>query len=88
MKKSGAKTYLVTQPRMGRPGNEIISVLGIDKWADLDENIVTKTMGADAHQRFMDRLNQLILESQFDVYRYRPELSYLPGPASASGGTQ
>ena len=88
VRKSGAKTYIVLQTRMGRPGTEFVSVLGINNWADLDENPVTKAMGTDAWQRFMARRSQLIFESQMDVYRYRPELSYLPEGTAASGGTQ
>lgn len=72
IRKSGVKTFFYAQTQLGRPSNEMMSALGIDKWADLDEDIATEAMGADAFQRFLSRRNELILNSQMDVYRSGP----------------
>ena len=79
-KKSGVKWYSVARVRYGAASSEFISVMGMDSWADLDgESPVVKGMGGrEAYVRFVARITPLTEHSQYDIYRFQPELSYLP----------
>ncbi len=83
IKKSGAKDYSIGETRYGGSGTQITSVLGFDKWADLDEGVGTqKALGKDGYQGLLVKVRPFIVSSQADVYRFQPDLSYLP-PATA-----
>ena len=83
IKKSGLKDYSIAQGRFGEPNTVITSVAGFNNWADLDGGLgLEKGIGKEAYQSFLGKLTPLIVSSQFDVYRFRPDLSYLP-PATA-----
>ena len=83
IKKSGLKDYSIAQSRFGEPNTVITSVVGFNNWADLDGGLgLEKGIGKEAYQSFLGKLTPLIVSSQFDVYRFRPDLSYLP-PATA-----
>ena len=79
VKKSGAKDYSIAMGRFGESSSVVTSVLGFDKWADLDGAIgVEKALNKEAYQAFLSKLRPLIVSSQFDIYRFQPDLSYLP----------
>jgi hypothetical protein len=79
VKKSGAKDYSIAQGRFGEANTVMTSVLGFSNWADLDGGLgVEKALGKEGYQSFLAKLMPLIVSSQFDVYRFQPEMSYLP----------
>jgi hypothetical protein len=81
--KGGLKDYSVAQARYGAPNTEITSVAGLNNWADFDGGFgVEKGLGHDGYQALLVKVRALIVQSQADVYRFQPDLSYLP-PAAA-----
>lgn len=79
IKKSGLKDYSFAQGRLGEPSSVITSVAGLNDWADFDGGVgLEKGIGKEAYEKFLTRLRPLIVSSQFDVYRYQPDISYLP----------
>jgi hypothetical protein len=78
IKKSGAKDYSIAQGRFGESTTVVTSVLGLNTWAELDGGLgVEKALGKEGYQSFLTKLTSLIVSSQFDIYRFQPELSYL-----------
>jgi hypothetical protein len=83
IKKSGQKDYSIAESRYGAPSTQITSVVGFNNWADLDEGIgARKALGKEGYQSLLAKVRPLIVSSQSDVYRFQPDLSYLP-PATA-----
>ena len=79
VKKSGAKDYTIAQGRFGEYSSTITAVLGFNKWADMDEGIgAEKGLGKDGYAALLMKTRPLIVSSQIDVYRFQPDLSYLP----------
>jgi hypothetical protein len=78
-KKSGLKFYSVSHVRFGGPAYEYVSVSGLDHWADFDEGYgLEKALGKEGYQHFLNKLRPLVVENEFNVYRFLPDLSYLP----------
>lgn len=83
VKKAGTKDYSVAEGRLGESNLEITSVTGFDSWADLDGGIgAQKGLSKEEYQALLDKVRALIVQSEYDVYRYEPDLSYLPAPAA------
>lgn len=81
IKKSGLKDYDIAVGRYGESSLTMTSVAGLANWADLDGGIaLEKGIGKEAYQAFLLKLRQLIVSSQADVYRFQPDISYLPPP--------
>ena len=60
----------------------ITSVLGFSNWADLDAGIgAQKGLGKEGYQSLLGKLRPLIASSQYDIYRFQTDLSYLPPAA-------
>lgn len=79
IKKSGLKDYTVALRRFGAPSTEFISVAGMTNWADFDGDFaVEKGLGKEGYQALLVKVRALIASSQYDVYRFQPDLSYLP----------
>src|SRR5271165_6150531 len=79
VKSAGIKNYVFSVTRMGGPANEIRDVTGIDNWAALDQpNPIRKAMGDEKFRAYSARMNALLEDYRYDVYRYEPELSYTP----------
>lgn len=79
VKKSGAKDYTIAQGRFGESGSTITSVLGFNAWAEFDQGLgVEKGIGKEGLAALLAKLRPLIATSQYDIYRFEPELSYLP----------
>ncbi|HEY3441285.1 MAG TPA: hypothetical protein VGK29_11055 [Paludibaculum sp.] len=78
-KKAGVSSYGVYRIRYGAPNNQIHTFVAMKAWADLDTpSAVEQAMGAEGFQRFQSKIGALTLRTEFTIYRYRPELSYLP----------
>lgn len=78
-RKSGVKVYGVSAVRMGGPNNEFNSVLGLEKWADMDGEgpIVAGMGGREGYNKFLAKLRPLITRSEYQVYRLLKDQSYL-----------
>jgi hypothetical protein len=78
IQKSGASDFGVAVARFGTPTNEIHTYLGIKGWADLDGPIgIQKGMTADEYKAFEAKLQPLIESTEFSIWKFDPELSYL-----------
>jgi hypothetical protein len=78
VKKSGASDYGIAVARFGTPTNEIHSYLGMKGWADLDGPIgAEKGMTADEYKAFQAKLQPLIESTEWSIWKFDPELSYL-----------
>jgi len=78
IQKSGASDFGVAFARFGTPTNEIHTYLGIKGWADLDGPIgAEKGMTADEYKAYQAKLGSLIESTEFSIWKYDPELSYL-----------
>lgn len=80
-KKVGGKYHEVMQARFGASEWEFLTVEGIDKWSDLDgPSPIAKAIGAEASRKFTFSLFQT--ERQYDIVRFRFELSYIPATST------
>ncbi len=81
--KAAPKSYNFAEKRFGAFGPEFVSVTGFTNWADLDGSIgAEKGLGKDGYQAMVDKVRALIVQSQFIIYRYAPDQSYLPPPTA------
>lgn len=78
VKKSGATDYGVALGRFGTPSNEAHSYLGLNGWADLDGSIgAEKGMTPAEWKAFQAKVAPLIESTQWDIWKYEPDLSYI-----------
>jgi hypothetical protein len=78
IKKSGATDWGVAYAKYGTPTNEIHTYLGLKGWSDLDGPVgAQKGMTAEEYKAFEAKLLPLIESTEFSVYKFNPELSYL-----------
>ncbi|MBI2685765.1 MAG: hypothetical protein HYX27_05580 [Acidobacteria bacterium] len=79
MKKSGSKLFSVARVRYGGSNYEMSSVTGLDKWGDLDgEAPMVRAMGGRAtYDKFVARLRPMITRSEYEMYRYLKDQSYI-----------
>jgi len=83
VKKGGTKDYSVAEGRLGESGMEVTSVTGFNSWADLDAGIgAQKGLSKEDYQALVDKVRALITQSEFDIYRYESDESYLPPPTA------
>jgi len=83
IQKSGTKDYNFAETRYGVEGPQFVSVTGFSNWADLDVAIgAQKGLSQDDFQALLTKVRALIVQSQYIVYRYEPDLSYLPPTAA------
>ena len=79
IKKSGATSYGVAVARYGTPNNEIHSYLGLSGWADLDSPFgVEKGMSPAEYKAFMAKVQTLVESTEWTIWKYQPDLSYIP----------
>ncbi len=78
-KKSGVKLYSVARVRAGGASQEYNTVTGLDNWAALDEvsPIVTGLGGQGAYDKFLAKLRPLVTRTEYEIYRYLPDQSYV-----------
>jgi len=83
IKKSGVTDYSIAQGRFGESSAVITSVAGLSNWADLDGGYgAQKALGKEGYQNLLLKITPLIANSQYDIYRFQPDLSYLPPPTA------
>jgi len=81
--KSGMKLYEFSETLYGGPNTEVTSVVGMDHWADLDGGYgVEKALGKEGYEALRVKIRPLIVHSEYDEYRFQPELSYLAPPVA------
>ena len=79
VKKARYKSYSVWQAMLGTELPQYLLVEGLDNWAFFDgPNPLIGAMGQDGYQRYLSKTRQVTVDAREDVYRFRPELSYLP----------
>ncbi|MBI4891594.1 MAG: hypothetical protein HY821_13295 [Acidobacteria bacterium] len=79
MQKSGVKLFLYARVRFGGPSQEFSSIIGLDSWSNLDEQSpVIKALGVDGYRQFVAKVTPLVERTEYNVYRFLPELSYIP----------
>lgn len=84
VQKAGTKDYSVAEARLGESNMQITSVTGFDSWADLDAGIgAQKGLGEAGYQALLDKVRSLVVQSEYDIYRFEPDLSYMPPPTAA-----
>jgi len=85
-KKAGVKRRIFARARFGAPSSDFVASIGLEKWADLDgPNPLQKALGEQGYQDYLTKLSPLIYRSQFDIFRYLPDASYVPASAATSG---
>jgi hypothetical protein len=79
IKKAGVTDFGVAVARYGTPLNEIHTFAGVGAWADFDSPWgLPKALGADGYKAYIAKISPYITFSQFDMWRFKPELSYVP----------
>jgi hypothetical protein len=80
--KAGIKSYSLWQVWFGTEQSQYLSLLPLDHWALFDQpDPIVTAMGNESYQRYRNKTTPIVAEVREDVYRFRPELSYLPSPA-------
>lgn len=83
--KGAPNFYNFAEKRFGEPGPVFVSVTGFNNWADLDDTIgAEKGLGKEGYQALVNQVRALIVQSEFIIYRYEPDESYLPPPTPAA----
>ena len=83
VQKAGTKDYSVAVERFGESNMQITSVTGFNSWADLDAGIgAQKGLSKAEYQALLDKVRTLATGSEYDIYRFQPDLSYLPPHAA------
>lgn len=78
MKNAGVHSYNFARTRFGGPNGEVRSAVGLDNWAELDgPSLVRKGMG-DKYAAYVAKVEGMLEEYRYDIYRLDPELSYIP----------
>jgi hypothetical protein len=79
-KATGAKSYVFCTARYGALSNQVRSTMSLDGWADIDTpNPVRKVMGDEKYRAFTEKMNALLEDYRYDVYRLDPDLTYVAG---------
>jgi hypothetical protein len=79
LKKAGIKSFSVWQVDFGAPTPQLVLIEGIDNWAFFDRaNPLKAAVGQEAYERTLTKAQAITVELREDLYRFRPELSYLP----------
>jgi len=80
LRKAGVTNFGIAVSRYGTPMNEIHTHLGLDGWTGLFDGSVgsQKVMSADAYKAYMAKATGMIEGIEYTIWRFQPELSYLP----------
>lgn len=74
--KAGSKSFTVRKVRFGAPTNEYYISTRLNEWADVDANLLSKSMGQEGYGRMVAKLSAITLQREVNLYRFRPDLSY------------
>lgn len=75
LKPGGVKAFTVLQPVAGGNAGEIVTGMGMNSLADLDDPPSIKAWGAANYQEWLKRRAALIESTTVEIYRYRADLS-------------
>jgi len=79
MKKAGVTDFGAAVARYGTPVNEVHTFAAMNAWADLDGGFgVQKGLSPDAYKAYLAKVAPLIVASEYTVWSFKPELSYVP----------
>jgi hypothetical protein len=85
VKKSGLKVYMTSRTRFGGSSYEITRVSGIEKMAQLDgPSPIVQAMGESAYNAYLAKIRPMTVSSEYQLYRYNKEASYLPPAQGAA----
>ena len=83
VKKSGAPYYNFAETRYGNSNLEVTSVTGFDSWTDLDAGVgAQKGLSKEDYSALLEKVRPLIAKSEFNIYHYESDLSYMPPTAA------
>ncbi len=78
-KKSGVSSFGIAVARFGTPTNEVHSYMSLNGWGDFDGPVgVQKAMGAAGYKAFLAKIQPLLEGTEWTVWKFQPELSYIP----------
>jgi len=81
MKKAGVSAYGVAVARYGTPTNELHTYSSFSGWGDLDAPYgVEKVLGADGFRAYLAKLQPYLESVEWTMWRFEPDLSYVPEP--------
>jgi hypothetical protein len=79
MKKAGVTEFGVAVARYGTPNSEIHTYAALGGWGDLDSPWgLQKGMSPEDLKAYLAKISPYIVFSQYDMWRFKPELSYVP----------
>lgn len=76
--KKAGRTLTVRQVRFGGSVYEFHVTTRVESWADAGKNHLRDSMGAEAYDRMVAKLQALTTYLDRDIFRYRADLSYVP----------
>jgi quinol monooxygenase YgiN len=81
LKKAGITEFGVYVARYGTPINEIHTYAAIGGWGDLDAPWgIQKALSAEEYKAYLAKITPDLVFSEYDIWRFKPELSYVPEP--------
>jgi quinol monooxygenase YgiN len=81
LRKSGVSDWGVAIARYGTPANEIHIYSAVSGWAELDgPTNLQKEMTAGEYKAYEAKLRPYLEMVEWTMWRYQPELSYIPAP--------
>jgi len=78
MKKAGVSDFGLAVARFGTVSNEIHTFAALNAWAEFDSPWGMEKAGAEAYKAFLAKVRPNTVATEFDVWRYKPELSFQP----------
>jgi len=79
IKKAGYTDYGVAMAKYGTPSNEFHTYIGLSGWDELDSPFGTeKGMSPAEYKAFQAKVTPLIESTEWSMWKYQPELSYVP----------
>lgn len=86
IRKSGMKFYSRSRTRLGGPSSEYRSAVGLSSWSELDgvSQVAQALGGQEAYDKLLAKIRPLIVESETNIYRHLPDLSYTAPTATSS----
>jgi len=78
LKKGGVKWFRARVVEYGGSRNQVTTGSGFNDWAEMDgPSVLEKALGKDAAAAWLKKISGMISSSEYLIYTYRPELSYV-----------